>query len=103
MSLKAAQWTGHVKGIKLPFAGRSQLSWLKTSYALESNAILADAFDFDHIDNPRDGKNYISYDDGEAPPPTALKCMIIGSEKEHMADSDYEKTLSCACFEKCSN
>lgn len=80
-----------MKSIKLPFAGRSQSSWLKTSYTQESNAIVADAFAFDHIDNPRDGKNYISYDDGEATPPTTLKCIIIGSEKEYVTNSNMRK------------
>ena len=81
----------NVKGIKLPFAGRSQLSWLKTSYSQGSNAIVGDAFDFDLRHDPGNGKIYISYDDSEATPPTALKCVVIGSEKEHMTNPTTRK------------
>ena len=79
------------EGIQLPFATRPQLSWLKTSYSHASNAIVANAFDFDHLDNGKNGESYMSYDDGEPSPPAPVKCVIIGSEKGHTMNSTTRK------------
>lgn len=87
-------------GVELPFENRTQSSWLKTSHTRDSNATRAQAFEFANIENLAMGEAYLSYDGDKVVPITAIKCVIIGSEKQQVRDPDMRKTLCIACFEK---
>ncbi len=83
-------WGGEVDwnevGVELPFAHRTQSSWLKTSHLPDSNAIHSQAFDLAHVANSMMSEAYLSYDGGKALPTTMTKCVIVGSEQGHMKD-----------------
>lgn len=79
------------RDVVLPFANRTQSSWLKTSHMRDSNAISAPVFEFANVEHSKQGEAYLSYDCGKMAPTTPTKCVIIGSEKQQTEDPDKRK------------
>lgn len=76
------------RDIVLPFANRTQVSWLNTSHRTESVAIRAKAFDFKIAEGARESEAFLCYDNGKAPPTGAsMKCVVIGSEKQQAGNA----------------
>jgi hypothetical protein len=71
----------------LPFANRAQASWLRTSHRSDSVAIRAKAFGFGVAVGASESKAFLSYDGGKVPTSASTKCVIIGSEKQHVSDA----------------
>jgi hypothetical protein len=74
------------KNITLPFQDHTQASWLRTSHRNDSVAIRAQAFDYDIASSASAAQADLSWDNGQALPSAATKCVIIGSEKRQVTD-----------------
>ncbi|OCK81870.1 HET-domain-containing protein [Lepidopterella palustris CBS 459.81] len=78
-------WNDH--DIILPFADRTQASWLRTSHRGDSVAIRAKAFDFEIAVGASESEAFISYDGDNVSTSASTKCVIIGSEKQQVSDA----------------